>query len=379
MASGSLFPSPWFYALDDTGVTLPGAKLYFYSAGTSTPINTYSEITLTTANANPVVADSTGRAGPIYLTPGLSYKLVLKTSSDVLIRSLDNIPSTPSIQTVPPLDNTASGLRLSLTSGLPVTTADVTAATTIYVEPYCGNRLALFDGSVWNLRTVTATAIAIPAAANTLYDVFCYDNSGTPAYELLAWTNDTTRATALVFQDGILVKSGATTRRYLGTFRTTAVAGQTEDSIAKRYLSNYFHRHLRPLRRMETTASWTYTTATTRQANANTANQVDVVVGYPDALLDLCLIGISFNSTGGVSTQVTIGEDSTSVFSTEAVFFAVQLGAAATVNQVLHAYLKKYPAIGRHFYTWQEYSSAVGTTTWGGAGYYTGLIGTIEG
>jgi hypothetical protein len=35
--------------------------------------------------------------------------------------------------------------------------------------------------------------------------------------EILPWTNATTRATALVQQDGVWVKSGSTTRRYVGT------------------------------------------------------------------------------------------------------------------------------------------------------------------
>lgn len=379
MASGSLLPNLWTYALDDTGVALPGSLLYFYAAGTSSPIDTFSDITLSTPNANPVVADSAGRFGPIYLTPGLSYKAIWKTAAGATLRTLDNIPAVPGLTTTPPFDNTAADLRLTLTSGLPVTTADVTAATTVYVEPYCGNRLALFDGSVWNLRTVLATGIAIPVTASMLWDVFAYDNSGTIAYELSIWASDTARVTGLAFQDGILVKSGNPTRRYLGTFRTTAVAGQTEDSIAKRYLSNYFHRHSRPLRRLETNATWTYTTATIRQANANTANQVEVVVGYADALLDLALIALSRNSAGGIAQQATIGEDSTTAIAPDSIFFAVQVGAGAGQDQVLHAYLKKYPAVGRHYYTWQEYSGATGTTTWLGLNYGVGLSGWIQG
>ncbi len=66
--------------------------------------------------------------------------------------------------------------------------------------------------------------------ANKNFDVFCYSNSGTPTLESLIWTDDSNRATALVLQDGIYVKSGATTRRYLGSFRTTGTTGQTEVS-----------------------------------------------------------------------------------------------------------------------------------------------------
>ncbi len=378
--AGTLLPIPFLYVLDANGEIVPGALGYFEAAGTSSPIDTFSEITLTTANPNPLVADAAGRLGPIYVNPNLSYKLTLRTPAGALIRPpMDFIPANPSAQTNPSATVHSANLRLTLTAGVPVTTADVLAATSVKVEPYLGNRIDLYDGSAWNQRVVTASSIPLPVAADTLYDVFCYDSGGVPTYELLAWTNDTTRATALTLQDGIRVKTGAVTRRYLGSVRTTAVAGQTEDSIKKRYLFNEQNRVLRTLRRMETTATWTYSTATIRQANGNTANQVECVVGSPDALLDLCLIGISSNSTGGILTQVTIGEDSTSAFSTDSVFFAVQVGAGAGINQVLHAYLKKLPAVGKHSYIWQEYSAATGTTTWGGLGYYTGLAGWVEG
>ena len=109
----------------------------------------------------------------------------------------------------------AQDFRLTLTSATPVTPADVTGATTIYCTPYKGNQIALYDGSSsWNTRTSAEFSLALGTlTSGKPYDVFCYDNAGTPTLEFLAWTNDTTRATALVYQDGVLVKSGATTRR----------------------------------------------------------------------------------------------------------------------------------------------------------------------
>ena len=76
------FSAPFVREVSDTGTPLSGAKLYFYASGTSTPQNTYSDAALTTANANPVVADSGGRFGDIYMGAG-TYKVVLKTAADV--------------------------------------------------------------------------------------------------------------------------------------------------------------------------------------------------------------------------------------------------------------------------------------------------------
>lgn len=109
--------------------------------------------------------------------------------------------------------------RLTLTSGTPVTTSDVTNASTIYCSPFSGNLISLYDGSNWVTYSSNEFSLALGTLTNaTPYDVFCYSNSGVPTLEFLAWTNTTTRATNLVYQDGILCKSGALTRRYLGTF-----------------------------------------------------------------------------------------------------------------------------------------------------------------
>ena len=126
--------------------------------------------------------------------------------------------------------------RLTLTSGTPVTTSDVTAATTLYFTPYKGDQVALYTDSTWTLYTLTERSIAIPATTDTNYDVFLYDNSGTLTLELVAWSDGTTRATALATQNGVYVKSGSADRRYLGTIRTTGVSGQCEDSETKRFV-----------------------------------------------------------------------------------------------------------------------------------------------
>jgi len=84
---------PFETALDAAGVTLSGAKLYFYTTGTTTPAATYSNTGLSVANANPVVADAGGRFSDIFLNPSVIYKAVLKTSADVIVWTADPINS----------------------------------------------------------------------------------------------------------------------------------------------------------------------------------------------------------------------------------------------------------------------------------------------
>jgi hypothetical protein len=88
--AGSL-PVLKYRALDNSGNAMSGAKLYFYEDGTTTPLATYSDEALTTANTNPVVADSSGYFGEIYLKTDEQYKVVLKTSAGVTIWTVDDI------------------------------------------------------------------------------------------------------------------------------------------------------------------------------------------------------------------------------------------------------------------------------------------------
>jgi hypothetical protein len=79
---------------DNNGNPLTGGKLYTYVAGTTTPEPTYTTSAGNVAHTNPVVFDAAGRvpgSSEIWLTAATSYKFVLKTSTDVLIATWDNI------------------------------------------------------------------------------------------------------------------------------------------------------------------------------------------------------------------------------------------------------------------------------------------------
>lgn len=73
---------------DNSGNPLNGGLVYTYSAGTTTPKATYTDAGGLTSNANPVVLDSAGRAS-IWLNG--NYKIVLKTSAGVTLKTEDNI------------------------------------------------------------------------------------------------------------------------------------------------------------------------------------------------------------------------------------------------------------------------------------------------
>lgn len=279
-------------AIDANGAVMPGAKLQTYVAGAIgvTPQSTWSDVGLTTLNANPVVADAGGLFPPIFLSNTAAYGFDLQTSAGVSYETLDNIYS-PAYLAFNAVQGNIAALcqgRLTLTSGTAITTSDVLAAVNVFFTPFRGNTIGLFDGTIWQPITFTEQTLSIAGFTNNLpFDVWGRISAGALAIDSTAWTNTTTRATALATQNGVLVKSGDATRRYLGTFCTTGVVGQTEDSFAKRFCWNYYNRVRRAMRVVEATDSWAYSTAAYRQANGSTANQIAFVVGVAEIELDV--------------------------------------------------------------------------------------------
>jgi hypothetical protein len=174
----------------------------------------------------------------------------------------------------------------------------------------------------------------------------------------------------------VLVKSGDSTRRYLGSFYALT-ATTTEDSARQRLLWNYYHRARRNMRVVETASTWNYTLAVTRQVNNNTNNQLNVMCGLVED-------GVSFegrhaatNTSAGVTILTSIGLDATNSGAAGVVAGRVDTPAVGVVVQVT-ARLEDYAQLGYHSYTWLEFSSATGTTTWQGTNTSsTGLTGSV--
>lgn len=131
-------------------------------------------------------------------------------------------------------------VRLSISGGN--LTDDKTWGGSVALANVIGSELALYTGGAWTVRDFNPNdgaggfiegSVNVPDNVNAVYDVFAYWNSGI-VLELVAWTNLTTRATALARQDGVLVKSGDPTRRYMGTIWT-----KYDTDLSKEYARSY--------------------------------------------------------------------------------------------------------------------------------------------
>jgi len=70
----------------------PGALVYFFEAGTTTPRTTYQDADLTTPHAHPVVADAYGRFPAVFIGFG-AYRERVKTSGNTQLWDTDDIPN----------------------------------------------------------------------------------------------------------------------------------------------------------------------------------------------------------------------------------------------------------------------------------------------
>lgn len=268
---------------------------------------------------------------------------------------------------LPAVDVGLCEARLTLTSGTPVTATDVAGATTVYFTPYNGNRLALYTSGAWKAYALSEISVALGTLSSGLpYDVFVYDNAGTLTLQLASWTSTTARATALALQDGVWCKSGDLGKRYVGTFRTTS-ATTTEDSAANRSLWNAYNRVRKQLLKSDST-TYTYTTATWRQANNTSSNAVIVVVGLAESLIDL-LVTTEYQAASTAAASNGIGEDSTTAAPATV---GVSVGEsyawpAARLSKIIST-------VGYHFYPAMEFGAGTVATTW----YGFTLSGSID-
>lgn len=288
-----------------------------------------------------------------------------------------------------------NGLRVTLTTAVPVTVSDVTGATTVYFTPYVSGNIALYDGTAWHMRTTAEINIAIGTkTSGKNYDIFCYWTGSAAALEFSsAWTNDSTRADAIALQDGVWVKSGTTTRRYVGTIRTTSTTA-TADALLTRYVFNADNREPRELKILDADADGVITMSSPGDAWASfagsSANAVEYVAGLAGVTVDLCSQANGHpNSDGAAFMGVGIGVDSTTVNSaTGGTFLAFRLNGSSIFGGAGTSRYVGKPAIGYHKINWLQtgqgalnytwYSKAVVTNSWVVSGMTGWVLASVE-
>lgn len=243
--------------------------------------------------------------------------------------------------------------RLTLETGVPVSTSDQTAKTTLYFTPYKGDKIAVYNGTNWALYTFTELSLSLAGyTASKNYDIWIYDNAGVLTLDSTVWTNDTTRATALATQDGVYIKSGDATRRYLGTIRINSTGGQCEDTVTQRFVWNFYNRLTKRLRKY-VDSNWSYGTSTWRYANNDSSQKVEVVLGVSEDVtrgIIKCRLDLT-NDAGWIAFGVDSG---TVLGSTDDQIVSGNFDSTGLNNGVFTAHLNAVLSEGYHYLAWLE-------------------------
>lgn len=240
---------------------------------------------------------------------------------------------------------TIAGGRLTLETGVPVTTSDQTGKTTIYYAPYVSNTINLWDGLTWNthefseLSQTLADTTKSPAAAaiNSIYDMFVWNDAGTlRCTRGPAWSSSSARGTGAgtteiervggVLMNKVAITNGPAANRgvYVGSIATNgsgangemammygpaAAAGGTKNRLD---VWNMYNRvSIRSVVR-DSTNTWSYSTATWRSSNNSTSNRVTFINGLNEALASAVAVQSGSSASSGGGFQVGIGIDSAS-------------------------------------------------------------------
>lgn len=221
-----LTPTPKQQIFGSDGAPLVGGKIYTYLAGTSTPTATYTDYTAGTANTNPIILDSYGQAN-IWLLSTVSYKFIVRTATDVLLYTVDNI--------IPPLDIGVFASPPAIGNTTPNTGAFTTLAATT------GN-ITTVNSTTGNITTVNATTVnatTITATGTITAETLTFEGGGSmttppePGIQSITATvatnalTVTLNPTTLDFRSSTLTSGTVVSRRVPSAISVVVSSGST--------------------------------------------------------------------------------------------------------------------------------------------------------
>jgi hypothetical protein len=144
-----------------TGLPLSGGKLYSYQAGSSTPLATYTTVSGTIANANPIILGTDGRApNEIWLTYGYNYKFILQDAVGGTIATYDDIYGI--LGTIPAASSTLpTGMILLWSGSIGSIPAGYLLCDGTNSTPDLRNRFIIGAGSTYSVNQTGGSADAI--------------------------------------------------------------------------------------------------------------------------------------------------------------------------------------------------------------------------
>jgi hypothetical protein len=187
-------------------------------------------------------------------------------------------------------------------------------STTVKLTPHGGNRIDLYDGAKWApTSSGEVQSATLSVTASTLYYIYAYLSGSTLTFDI--------STTAWTLQDGVRVKTGDATRRFVGWLyplanNTAEDSGGAWNYAGNRCLVNYYHRVRVPIQTIPnyandnayttyTTTSTTYVAVTTTGGAGATCN----FISTGEDEVDFSVTAAGTNTTNGQTCEAGLGID----------------------------------------------------------------------
>jgi hypothetical protein len=211
-----------------------------------------------------------------------------------------------------------TNVRAYLVSGSPFADGSSSGNTTLYMGPITQGKFQTYDNGSGVLTTAALTEVSYSLsslASGDSYDFYLYNNSGTWTIEADQWSGVSTPLSTSTDAAGRLTKSGSTNKLLIAS-GTCLTAGKLYMWTGERDFVNQYNKFQVPLFCQDTTANWSWATASVRAADANVTpgqGRVSFWVPREGAKVNAnCFCGVSGSNAGFIG----IGLNSTSAFNT---------------------------------------------------------------
>lgn len=328
----------------------------------------------------------------VYTSSGTTLSRGLVESSTGSLISLSGSATcmiVPVVQDV--VAPSAGGCRLTLSSAVPVMpSTSVTGATTVYLTPYLGAYVPVWDGGSYiaqplseiSQATTDTTKSPAAAVANTCYDMLAWvDGTTLRCTRGWPWASDTSRGTGAGSAQvsnvgGLYVNAAPVTNgpaagmgTVVGTIRTNG-ASQVDwapqpgaaagGSNARVGVWNFFNRRPVTLNSRDSTGSWSYTSATARALNNSNSNRLSFVSGFAEDGIEASVRCRVWPPAGFAYLGMALD----SVTATDAINI-ISAGGVGFGTAIPHRY---GPQIGWHYIQAMEQADGTNSTIYAASG-----------
>lgn len=263
------FNIPYLTLLDANGEPISGGTVQFYTAGTLTPTDVYSDSSLSTAIEQPIEADAAGRITCPFMDAG-SYRVIIKDADGTTILDRDNYD--PGLSSA-----------LGTSSALPISGGGTGATTAAAARSNLGvpsqSQLTSATNDISELQTQVATGLN----ADDEFGTAAAEDTGTSGNKIPLLDGDNTHSGANTFSNA----AGIVAKNTVKAFAKFTVSGTTVTFTA----ANYFN-----IASVTRTGSGVYTIAFTTALP--TANFVVVGAGVVTTTSPVDGIQSSESTTG---------------------------------------------------------------------------------